>query len=136
DLQHFRKFDPILSRSNKVTITLQYFVATVCYFWLVTSAAQLTSTVVIIGFLLAVFTLISIGLVADQSHKLIRWEYFRLFAVAAALILAYYLNLAEAQILIAGAVYTLVSCALSWLAIGINRASPINAAVANTSTTS
>ncbi|MFT5605742.1 MAG: alkylglycerol monooxygenase, partial [Paracoccaceae bacterium] len=42
DLQHFRKFDPILSRSNKVTITLQYFVATVCYFWLVTSAAQLT----------------------------------------------------------------------------------------------
>ncbi len=135
DQKNFRKYDPPLSVSNKMAITMQYFVATLCYFWLVTSAPQLSGPVVLIGFTLALFTLVSIGLVADQSHKLVLWEYCRLIATAAVLLLAYSLNLAEREILIGGATYALVSGGLSWVAIWINRSPTTNSLVDSASTT-
>ncbi len=78
ELEGFRKYNPALSTAAKCSLAGQYLLATLAYFWLVTQATSLVLGQLSIALLFILFMLISIGMIADQSHNTRAWEYTRI----------------------------------------------------------
>ncbi len=117
DLQHFHKYDPSLSRVDKVATTAQYVLATIFYFWLVTNAGTLHSGVTLLGVLLVVSVLVSIGLVTDRSTRIVTWEKSRLLTYLTFPPALYMLQWIDMRLFIGWFMFCVASSAIAWVAL-------------------
>lgn len=116
-LNTFRKYDPELSTTTKVCLTVLYFLATLAYFWIAAQAGALSLTQLSFGLCFILMLLVSIGMLADQSARIAHWEVFRLLLSVGLLGVAYMNALSERSVIFAGLGLLLSSSVLVWFAL-------------------
>ena len=100
-LEHFRKYNPELNATSKFCLAGLYLIATIIYFWIGSQAATLSLLQLSFALCFTLMLLISIGMVADQSHRRSHWEVLRLMLSLGLLTTATLMNLFDAHVIFA-----------------------------------